>query len=976
MSFFEFPHTRTYDSDLGWLIKKMKEIIDDVAQQNTRIDNKFEEQDGRILAVEQLAAELKAFVNNYFDNLDVQQEINNKIDEMAANGDLLALLEEPVTDIVAAWLAAHITPTTPPVDNTLTISGAAADAKVAGDRITELKNDFKDNFNLIKIDGFVAKKYIITNVNVGSTVDLTESSSNGYSYVIFDCSPGDKIMITGQGGNNPRLWAFVDDDYKLLAKSDASLRATALVVTSPTNTAHCIINSETSSIGNCYITPDWKGTTGAILSTKFNEISSSIPTGADLNDYITPGNYYVSTYAIGTSLINAPIADSGRLVVMTLNSNSNIFQSYITVKGKVYVREKDSNGWSAWSKLAELAEINSANDRIDELSTYIISNTYNGLTSSIPSESDINDYTTPGNFYVSTTAIAQSLSNMPVSKGGRLIVMSLSSQSAIFQIYIDVDGIVYTRKSSNAGWSEWNTPKDGINVKYEDASSISSGSDLNDYTTPGNYYVSTNAIASSLTNIPVSEGGRLTVMSISSTNALLQIYISVSGVIYTRRKDLTGWYAWDYNADGINVKYEDAAAIPSGADLNDYTQPGNYYVRTTAIATSLANAPLYLNGQAVNSGGRLLVMTLNSTNSILQIYTNVKGEIFTRKKDASNWTYWEQKISEADTSNYASRAAYNYLQAIIAQSDYDMAFANAFTPLSLKNYLSNTQNVHPKVLYFENGFGGHKYWMAYTPYPYSDDVNENPCVAYSDDGYAWKNISGNPLDVPADNGYNSDTHLVYRDDTGVLELWYRYFNRDTENKIIYRRTTTDGVTWTQKEVIKTFSASEDCASPAIIWDGTNYLIWGVSAGTTIDFYTVSPADMSSWTFVRTINLTYYDNNIRVYPWHIDVIKDGDTYILLAMTRNTRQVSDGIWSLFIATSIDNIDYGTPVKVVSGADGWDKYMYRSSIVKVGAKYRIYYSACNTKSTTSIYNNAYWGIGITESDNLTAGYVGKYE
>lgn len=29
MSYFEFPHTRTYDSDLGWLIKSMKELIDE-----------------------------------------------------------------------------------------------------------------------------------------------------------------------------------------------------------------------------------------------------------------------------------------------------------------------------------------------------------------------------------------------------------------------------------------------------------------------------------------------------------------------------------------------------------------------------------------------------------------------------------------------------------------------------------------------------------------------------------------------------------------------------------------------------------------------------------------------------------------------------------------------------------------------------------------------------------------------------------
>lgn len=30
MSFFEFPHTRTYDSDLGWLIRNMKKAIDQI----------------------------------------------------------------------------------------------------------------------------------------------------------------------------------------------------------------------------------------------------------------------------------------------------------------------------------------------------------------------------------------------------------------------------------------------------------------------------------------------------------------------------------------------------------------------------------------------------------------------------------------------------------------------------------------------------------------------------------------------------------------------------------------------------------------------------------------------------------------------------------------------------------------------------------------------------------------------------------
>lgn len=34
MSFFEFPHTRTYDSDLGWLIAATKKVIDTVESLN------------------------------------------------------------------------------------------------------------------------------------------------------------------------------------------------------------------------------------------------------------------------------------------------------------------------------------------------------------------------------------------------------------------------------------------------------------------------------------------------------------------------------------------------------------------------------------------------------------------------------------------------------------------------------------------------------------------------------------------------------------------------------------------------------------------------------------------------------------------------------------------------------------------------------------------------------------------------------
>ena len=46
MSYFEFPHTRTYDSDLGWLIKTVKklcELVDGLEEWQTEHEEEYEQ---------------------------------------------------------------------------------------------------------------------------------------------------------------------------------------------------------------------------------------------------------------------------------------------------------------------------------------------------------------------------------------------------------------------------------------------------------------------------------------------------------------------------------------------------------------------------------------------------------------------------------------------------------------------------------------------------------------------------------------------------------------------------------------------------------------------------------------------------------------------------------------------------------------------------------------------------------------------
>lgn len=194
--------------------------------------------------------------------------------------------------------------------------------------------------------------------------------------------------------------------------------------------------------------------------------------------------------------------------------------------------------------------------------------------------------------------------------------------------------------------------------------------------------------------------------------------------------------------------------------------------------------------------------------------------------------------AQSDAERRNTRNAVQYMM----RRNYDISYANAPEPIGLTTYVGNNQIVHPKVLYFPNKFGGYKYWMAYTPYPFANDSYENPCVACSNDGYNWKNIDGNPLDDPAGDGYNSDTHLVYVEATGTLELWYRYVsNYETTpvSEIIYRQTSTDGVHWTPKEIVINNTSGEYTKhlSPAVICNGDTYRAWMVNDKTDrIEYY--------------------------------------------------------------------------------------------------------------------------------------------
>lgn len=128
--------------------------------------------------------------------------------------------------------------------------------------------------------------------------------------------------------------------------------------------------------------------------------------------------------------------------------------------------------------------------------------------------------------------------------------------------------------------------------------------------------------------------------------------------------------------------------------------------------------------------------------------------------------------------------------------------------------------VHPSVLYFEEGWNGFKYWLAFTPYPGYDSQYENPCVLASDDLESFVEPAPNPLVPKPSSGYNADCHLFMGPDKTVMYMAFRERNSLNSLKVMHTR---DGRTWSAPVTIASGTvAVTDFASPSIWWNGTGW----------------------------------------------------------------------------------------------------------------------------------------------------------
>ena len=381
----------------------------------------------------------------------------------------------------------------------------------------------------------------------------------------------------------------------------------------------------------------------------------------------------------------------------------------------------------------------------------------------------------------------------------------------------------------------------------------------------------------------------------------------------------------------INNFYTSDKSFINGNRNASFTSPSNAYYIRIAVKKDNINSEMLVEGSVIPSEYEEYCPTpvYDMPSNSFNVHINKK---YITKDMLSEELYSEIKISDTER--------------------FEKALPKI--PLQIETYKNGANEpYHPSIVKFNTAWNGYKYWMAYTPFP--SEADENPCICASNDLIKWETPAGliNPLDKPHDydtraTGYWSDTNLLYNPDKDRLECFYRGIGASaTGENNICRKTSSDGITWSDREIIFTFTGGS-YVSQSVIYENGKYTMYFCRPG---DIY--ESTDEINWT--KTGTLSFFPTDYHF--WHQDIIKTDIGYELVGMEgvgSNTRIIH--------FTSTDGIKFRNGKEIVKVLDN-NKYgikgFYKPALVKENGIYYLFLSINWTNGTN--------GMSLAISDKL---------
>ena len=278
----KYPYTDFHELNLDWFLAQFKILHDnweELKEDNQEFKNAMEQS---FNTLDETVQNFIRFVNNYFANLDVQQEINNKLDAMAADGSLSALIK-PMFDEYKTEIDAEISQQNSRIVvlegrmdefSTLAEGSTTGDAELmdirigangitypsAGDAVRGQYSDLEFMFDYLRSidESFIDSKLEFIDVEAnpthksGSFIDRNGDSvaATGYDNTTFDVEYGEVYHIKGYTTGAMPCYILLDalDAVMLAYPAEAQTPGVSVEtdVTIPPGCAKLIFNRATS----------------------------------------------------------------------------------------------------------------------------------------------------------------------------------------------------------------------------------------------------------------------------------------------------------------------------------------------------------------------------------------------------------------------------------------------------------------------------------------------------------------------------------------------------------------------------------------------------------------------------------------------------------------------------------------------------------------------------------------------------------
>ena len=274
--------------------------------------------------------------------------------------------------------------------------------------------------------------------------------------------------------------------------------------------------------------------------------------------------------------------------------------------------------------------------------------------------------------------------------------------------------------------------------------------------------------------------------------------------------------------------------------------------------------------------------------------------------------------------------------------------------LFIPTYDGSGQAVHPDILKIDKSH----YYLAFTPFPYSDIKFENPSLLFSNNGIDFNPIPEleNPLAGPlTGKAFCNDPDISFYDSTYYL-MYQEAFPGDSQNVILLK--SVDAVNWSNKKIIihqDLKKGDNFSVSPTILRKNSIFNFFYVDITNKNVIKQMTSNSFESWDYQGSEKI---DINIPddLSPWHIDVFENaikGEFYMLISAYKENFNYQD----LYIAKSTDLKMWDLkeePIIIHSSSFFNSRSIYRSSgLIENRNDLLIYFSF-------KTYSNE-WQIGI---------------